>query len=462
MVSSVVHCNSDSNGLAADVLDVDMLKADTTPLGSPSTPPESKPPGCSPSTDLDTEDRSILKSEFAAIQKLTARFDLDACSDDRGQNALVPTQYCSPNNSFLQHNCASQHVWLNPPFSRATEFIQHYLECKASSPHNTSACILVPNWRRASFRPLLKGMQVLKQYSQGTRLFEAPSPTEAGSRVLLPGIPWGVTVYYDAPQPQLLPTLNATQSGDQLLMTFDAQLAGASASVTTAHPAQAVSDSAASHCFISRAWVDRFRVHVTPLHANDSAAMADGSALRIYGTCSLKLSLGPYSGRVKAYVTDLASHHDLILGEDWLKQHEATLCYHKDAMLLRQGSRTYTVHAKHWVNVPQTPVSPLISATQVKRALRKPGAQCFLVLVSKVDAPSEAGAAPHPCAAAHGDSQSFGPNDPDLVPENKLKALLDKYQHRFSLIALFARATGTCTSYDPFTARCQSSAQTLL
>ena len=237
MVSSVVHCNSDSNGLTADVLDVDMLKADTTPLGSPSTPPESKPPGCSPSTDLDTEDRSILKSEFAAIQKLTARFDLDACSDDRGRNALVPTQYCSPNNSFLQHNCASQHVWLNPPFSRATEFIQHYLECKASSPHNTSACILVPNWRRASFRPLLKGMQVLKQYSQGTRLFEAPSPTEAGSRVLLPGIPWGVTVYYDAPQPQLLPTLNATQSRDQLLMTFDAQLAGASASVTTAHPA---------------------------------------------------------------------------------------------------------------------------------------------------------------------------------------------------------------------------------
>lgn len=432
MVSNVVHCNSPCGDPIADALDVDMLD-EAMPLGSPpSTPPESKPPGCSPSADLDSEDRSILKSEFESIQLLTARFDLDACSDDRGYNALVPTQYCSPNNSFLKHNCASQHVWLNPPFSRATEFIQHYLESKASSPHNTSACILVPNWRSASFRPLLKGMQVLKQYSQGTRLFEAPGPTESGSRMLLPGIPWGVTVYYDAPQSQHPPTLSAMHSDDHLLMTFDAKLAGASAAVTTAHSAQAVSDSAASHCFISRAWVDRIRAHVTPLAADDSAAMADGSALKIYGTCSLKLSLGPFHGRVKAYVTDLASHHDLILGEDWLKEHAATLCYHKNAMLLRQGARTYTVQAKHWVNAPLAPVSPLISATQVKRALRKPGAQCFLVLVRKIEADPEKAAAPDSTAISPGPGQPMQPN-PVLVPEDKLQALLEKYKHRFSM-----------------------------
>jgi hypothetical protein len=112
VVSNVVHCNSPCGDPIADALDVDMLD-EAMPLGStPSTPPESKPPGCSPSADLDSEDRSILKSEFESIQLLTARFDLDACSDDRGYNALVPTQYCSPNNSFLKHNCASQQFGL--------------------------------------------------------------------------------------------------------------------------------------------------------------------------------------------------------------------------------------------------------------------------------------------------------------------------------------------------------------
>jgi hypothetical protein len=132
----------------------------------------SLPSSRSPS-DIDRTDRKLISSEFQSIQQLTAKFDLDACCNDKGDNALVPTFYCSPNNSFLQHDCSGQHVWLNPPFDQAADFIQHYLECKASSLHNTSACILLPNWRSADWRPLLKGMQVIKQYSKGSRLFEA-------------------------------------------------------------------------------------------------------------------------------------------------------------------------------------------------------------------------------------------------------------------------------------------------
>lgn len=168
------------------------------PTGQPdSTPDFSRPPDCSPPISPDNNDRKLIDSEFQSIQQLTAKFDMDACCDNRGENALVPYMYCSPNNSFLQHNCASQHVWLNPPFDNAAEFIKHYKQCKASSPHNTSACILVPNWKRAPWQHMLKGMQVIKQYSVGTRLFEAPPLKPGSPRVLLPGIPWGVTVYYD-------------------------------------------------------------------------------------------------------------------------------------------------------------------------------------------------------------------------------------------------------------------------
>ena len=282
---------------------------------------------------------------------------------------------------------------------------------------------------------MLKGMQVIKQYSVGTRLFEAPSPEAGRQRVLMPGIPWGVTVYYDPPKPQLRQLLSKVQSDDHLLMTFDAKLAGINAFVGTSpaasHTAQAVSDTAATHCFVSRAWIQRASAHVTPLAADDSAALADGSAMRIYGTSTLKITLGPYSGRVKAYVTDLASHHDLILGEDWLKQHAATICYHKNALLLRQGTRTYTVNAKRWVNPLKLPVNPFLSAVQAKRAVRKNGNQCFMVVVRKMEDELPAGSdSATPVGTA---TQSTEPECPDTIPDDKLKALLDKYKHRFSM-----------------------------
>ena len=432
-VEGVNNCKI-SEHIACAATHVEPMDVDPS-QGQLKFPASSMPANCSPQAPADNQDRKITDAEFQSIQQLTAKFDIDACCDDKGINALVPYQYCSPNNSFLQHDCSSQHVWINAPFDSAQDFIKHYLDCKASSPHNTSACILVPDWRRAPWQPLLKGMQVIKQYSRGTRLFEAPSPTPSGPKVLLPGIRWNVTVYYDPPKPRFTPRLNNVEANDHLLMTFDARLAGVNASVTASHadhPAQAVSDSAASHCFLSRAWVQRARAHVKPLAADDSAAMADGSAMKIFGTCTVKLTLGPFSGRVKAFVTDLASHHDLILGEDWLKQHAATICYHKNALMLRQGARTFTVPAKRWLSELRPPVSPYLSAIQAKRAIRKQGNKCFLVLVREGDTEAAGGtsSAAHPGGEATRSSEG---ENPELVPDAKLQSLLDKYKHRFSM-----------------------------
>jgi hypothetical protein len=216
-------------------------------------------------------------------------------------------------------------------------------------------------------------------------------------------------------------------------MTFDAKLAGLQASVTTAISAQAVSDSAASHCFINRAWVDRARAHVTPLASDDSAALADGSAMKIYGTCSLKLSLGPFSGRVKAYVTDLASHHDLILGEDWLKQHAASICYHNDTLLLKQGTHTFTVNAKRWIQPAKLPTSPFLSLVQARRAVKKAQGRCFLVMVKECDsADSPAAVSSQSTPLLPQTAQASKPTA-DLVSPARLQALLDQYKHRFSM-----------------------------
>jgi hypothetical protein len=101
----------------------------------------------------DTSDRMLSPDIFRELQDLTSRqFTLDACCNDNGSNALV-SKFCSKSNSFLETDVQGEHVWLNPPFNQLREFISHYLQCKAKSPHTTSACILVPKWRaRPTYR----------------------------------------------------------------------------------------------------------------------------------------------------------------------------------------------------------------------------------------------------------------------------------------------------------------------
>ena len=52
-------------------------------------------------------------------------------------------------------------------------------------------------------------MQVIAQYSKGDKLFTAP--TESGQRRRLPGIPWGVTVYYDPPIPSVYASMHSEE-----------------------------------------------------------------------------------------------------------------------------------------------------------------------------------------------------------------------------------------------------------
>ena len=111
------------------------------PTGQPSRiPSDSKPPDCSPPTRIDNNDRKLIASEFQSIQQLTAKFDLDACCDNRGENALVPYMYCSPNNSFLQHDCASQHQSINQKRKTSNANGQTNLGHKHKAPdHNHEA-----------------------------------------------------------------------------------------------------------------------------------------------------------------------------------------------------------------------------------------------------------------------------------------------------------------------------------
>jgi hypothetical protein len=135
----------------------------------------------------------------------------------------------------------------------------------------------------------------------------------------------------------------------------------------------------------------------------------------------------------------MVPHVDFILGDDWLTNRSAVLNYSTKSLIVRKGASKIIVPA--WTGPPpgEAPVEgvPLLSALQLKRALKKPGAKerAFLVLVKAIDAQATEAASPD-VEVTENSSDVDSPADilkstPLEGPCNKtkLKELLLKYSH---------------------------------
>ena len=120
-----------------------------------------------------------------------------------------------------------------------------------------------------------------------------------------------------------------------LVMTFEGKLAG--------FPARIAADSQASHNFVSDQWVQRAGVHVKPL-ANQ-VTLASGEAAHIIRLCTLRLQMEPLHDAIDCFVMRMASQHDVILGESYLKSRRAVLSYANNTMTLFKGDRKISVAA---------------------------------------------------------------------------------------------------------------------
>ena len=84
---------------------------------------------------------------FKQLQELSNHtFTLDACANSKGDNALY-SQYCLVEDSFLTKDLKGEFVWLNPPFKRATKFLEAYFAQRRAYPDHVGTFILLPCWR---------------------------------------------------------------------------------------------------------------------------------------------------------------------------------------------------------------------------------------------------------------------------------------------------------------------------
>lgn len=326
----------------------------------------------------------VALHEFEHLQRLSgAPFDVDACCNSTGNNALC-NQFYSDKASFLTANVSGQHIWLNAPFRYLSEFIQHYLDNKARKPLTTSACILVPAWNKDSpWRPLLQGMQLLHVYPVGTQLFTMP--TKQGSRVLMQGIPWPVEVWFDAKGTQS-PALRVLSPEKSVSDTHLGQVGGKSAPVMTfdvkinGAEGTALTDSGATGCFADSDFVEEHGIVLQetsrPVH------LADGTIVVATHQCTLTIWIQNFKTTVTCLVISLDRKFSVILGDNWLEQHKAKLDFSSKTLQVYKKGKLLSLFPRE--NEETEDANPqgftLLSNVQVNRALKR-GYRHFMINV---------------------------------------------------------------------------------
>ena len=161
---------------------------------------EEQPPegGCKPTHETRIKDRDdwmLDRQEFLRLEEDYGPHTLDGCCDEEGLNSHVRSRFCSKKNSFLHQHLQAENVWLNPTFSKAGQFIQHYLNCKLVA-HKLRVTLVVPVWQNAHWLPLLRNFRLVKSFPRGSQLFTRPA-AEPGQRIELGPTPLPVSVYRD-------------------------------------------------------------------------------------------------------------------------------------------------------------------------------------------------------------------------------------------------------------------------
>ena len=320
--------------------------------------------------------------------------------------------------SFLKEDVAGQNVFLNAPAYKLTEFIQHYMSCKAKDPMNTSACIVTPAWRSDRCVSQLPGVQLLMEYKQGDKVAHA----KIADIATVPELSYPVRVFYDAPQSRLV--VNAA-SRQKHTMQFKGKVG--------CIPAEIRLDSGADECIISEEFARNQGVTIQPV-PDMQVILPDGQQSQAAGKCTVRVRTQAYQCLVTCYAMPMADHFDMILGESWLLHNKAYLDYDKLCYVPRKGRKRITLSCpaiSKKLQAKPAIASLFLSAVQCRKAVAK-GAEVKYVQVTHVpESPTVVSTTGTQGDAEHLQDTSTPVMDSTLMSETSLQAVIHDLQDRF-------------------------------
>jgi len=291
------------------------------------------------------------------------------------------------------------------------QVLEHYLWCKARAPSRTGACFLVPTTmgKKHKWTPLLKGMELLKQYGSGDRILYNP---ETGKKV---GQHRKLEVWYDPAvgmpskeDSQILAKVLTTRMPYSVLsigtkqrrrkathkMLFRGDIQG--------HSARFLVDTGATHNYITESMWRKVRTKLKNPEELKSL-VAGNTSISILGETTVKLHIGNYVTEVEVLVVkDILEGIDVVLGEEWIGTENADIYYSKKLIHLHksncvihpicheQDSRKSPLVASYAIRKELgTEVdSDIIQAKTAMKALRK-GCPYMIINVRKSEPSSE-------------------------------------------------------------------------
>ena len=160
----------------------------------------------------------------------------------------------------------------------------------------------------------------------------------------------------------LMQCKSASDDSTRLLMTFSGKVCNDKA-------ASILIDSGATHNFVDAKYAKKSNMHVLP--ESGQVSCAGNAVASIQGYTKIHLDLQSFHGMVKMYVIDLPQDNDtdLILGQTWLTDHQASLDYaDKCVKFIKEGKKLSLTCQ----DLPMfSNEVPLLNLTQLKREMRK-------------------------------------------------------------------------------------------
>ena len=110
--------------------------------------------------------------------------------------------------------------------------------------------------------------------------------------------------------------------------------------------------------------------------------------------CSVHIKLGDYQDKVQCYVIDMVTDFQVILGDTWLNMAKAVFDYANKKCIVRKHNKRFTLLSstrsavRHKLTSRRKKEAPMLSAMQVKRALRR-GDQVLVVQLSELKLDSQ-------------------------------------------------------------------------
>ena len=264
----------------------------------------------------------------------------------------------------------------------------------------------MPKWN-GLWRKYLCGMQLLKDCPVSNAMHVPAADVSHCD--------WPVQVYYDPVN--VVDSVCNVVGPSGLTMHFQGTVSNAAANVLL--------DSCCSHTLMSASFARRMGLTVTPVNNPLQVEVASGTVCSSIGTCKVRLELQQFPANVTFSVFELAKQHDVILGEDWLLHHNATMSWEHQCCVVFKGGKKFTIVQSPRGNDIQhdNVANPKpFSAMQARRAIGR-GCRCFVAVCTDAQVGAH-------CVAAGISSVPVSKNV-HLMPESELNALLAEYADRF-------------------------------